>query len=100
MTNSEVLKLLRIRFDHIPNSNFSLQQSCSTLALHVCKLAASSVRQDRKFITSLNKFSKEPPLVELAANLSRQVRCKRVEKRVRIRILDSNPGNLGYQPVA
>ncbi|GBM80060.1 hypothetical protein AVEN_45042-1 [Araneus ventricosus] len=39
-----------------PDSNFCLQQSCSSLALQVCKLAASLTRQDHKFITSLKQI--------------------------------------------
>ncbi|GBM96277.1 hypothetical protein AVEN_173044-1 [Araneus ventricosus] len=39
----------------VPDSKFNLQQSCNSLALQVCKLAASLTRQDRKFITNFQK---------------------------------------------
>ncbi|GBN97389.1 hypothetical protein AVEN_227971-1 [Araneus ventricosus] len=39
--------------DSNPDGNFSLQQGCSNLTLHVCKLVASLARQDCKFTTSL-----------------------------------------------
>ncbi|GBM30655.1 hypothetical protein AVEN_203320-1 [Araneus ventricosus] len=39
----------------IPDCNFSLQQTCSKLALQICKLAARLTRQVCKFETSLQK---------------------------------------------
>ncbi|GBN67882.1 hypothetical protein AVEN_236530-1 [Araneus ventricosus] len=38
---------------HYPDSNFSLQQNCSKLALQICKLAARMTRQECKCETSL-----------------------------------------------
>ncbi|GBM32648.1 hypothetical protein AVEN_89644-1 [Araneus ventricosus] len=38
-----------------PDSNFSLQQTCSKLALQICKLAARLIRQECKLETSLQK---------------------------------------------
>ncbi|GBO27070.1 hypothetical protein AVEN_90887-1 [Araneus ventricosus] len=77
---------------------------CSKVAaVLLCKCAASLTRQDRKFITSFKQVfrSDDVTCVEVAANMSRQVHCKRVEKkRVRIRTSDSNHGNRGNNPVA
>ncbi|GBN21921.1 hypothetical protein AVEN_42431-1 [Araneus ventricosus] len=39
----------------LPDSNFGLQQSCSNLALQICKLAASLTRQVCKLETSERK---------------------------------------------
>ncbi|GBN64961.1 hypothetical protein AVEN_169228-1 [Araneus ventricosus] len=38
---------------YVPDSNFGLQQSCSNLALQICKLAARLTRQECKLETSL-----------------------------------------------
>ncbi|GBL90620.1 hypothetical protein AVEN_219295-1 [Araneus ventricosus] len=39
----------------IPDSNFNLQQSCSNLALQICKLATNLTRQECKLETSYCK---------------------------------------------
>ncbi|GBM73640.1 hypothetical protein AVEN_195933-1 [Araneus ventricosus] len=39
----------------VPDSNFSLQQSCSNLALQICKLAANLTRQECKLEASYCK---------------------------------------------
>ncbi|GBL73138.1 hypothetical protein AVEN_159222-1 [Araneus ventricosus] len=76
----------------IPYSNFSLQQSCSSLTMQVCKLAASSARQDRKFITRLSQVNANDEVtsrrtcIKLVASNSLQTIAK---KRVRRRTLDS-----------
>ncbi|GBL95059.1 hypothetical protein AVEN_188806-1 [Araneus ventricosus] len=59
------------------DSNFSFQRSFGTLALQVCSKFDTARPQVH------DKFSEAPksPRVELAANLSRQVHCKRIEKR-------------------
>ena len=45
------------RAEGYPDSNFNLQQICSSLALQVCKFAASSSWQVCKFITRLQQIN-------------------------------------------
>ncbi|GBM60490.1 hypothetical protein AVEN_212042-1 [Araneus ventricosus] len=57
-----------------PYRNFSLQQSCISLALQVFKLVASFTRQYRMFITGLQQVkttqTTKSPWVKLAVTLS------------------------------
>ncbi|GBM84258.1 hypothetical protein AVEN_102010-1 [Araneus ventricosus] len=85
--------------DVVPYSNFSLQQSCSSLAMQICKLAKNSARQDRKFITRLQQVNANFEVTirqtrsELVVSNSLQTSSK---KRVRIRTLESSPGQITY----
>ncbi|GBO17297.1 hypothetical protein AVEN_86948-1 [Araneus ventricosus] len=73
----DILMNMSLEFRVNPDSNFRLQQSCSSLAQKVFSKFDMARPQVH------NKFSEasKSPHVELAANLSRQVHCKRVEKR-------------------
>ncbi|GBN74824.1 hypothetical protein AVEN_270416-1 [Araneus ventricosus] len=68
--------------------------------MQVCKLAASSARQDRKFITRLQQVNANFEVTirqtcsELVVSSSLQTSSK---KKVRIRTLDSNAGQLSYK---
>ncbi|GBM83530.1 hypothetical protein AVEN_119692-1 [Araneus ventricosus] len=80
--------------NYIPYSNFSLQQSCSSLAMQVCKLAASSARQNRKFIPRLQQVNANFEVTirqtcsELVASSSFQTSSKK----------ESTHTNLGFEP--
>ncbi|GBM84668.1 hypothetical protein AVEN_16205-1 [Araneus ventricosus] len=95
----DIIKYLMLIRKLNPYSNFSLQQSCSSLAMQVCKLAESSVRQDRKFITRLQQVNANFEVTirqtcsDLVVSSSLQTSSK---KRVRMRTLDSNRGQLAY----
>ncbi|GBN74261.1 hypothetical protein AVEN_46700-1 [Araneus ventricosus] len=78
-------------------SNFSLQQSCSSLAMQVFNLAASSARQDCSKLMRTSKSSCD----KLAVNLSCQVHYKQVEKiacRVKFTVHSGVLGKQRYFP--
>ncbi|GBM49543.1 hypothetical protein AVEN_108779-1 [Araneus ventricosus] len=56
-----------------PDSNFSLNQTCSKLALQICKLAASLTRQECKLETSLKQTCRSD---EVTTNLQQASHVK------------------------